>query len=289
MMMQQQQQQLPHSVQELARRMLYGGAPEDPIGKDTATRREHSEKSPSLNLDTKAAAQGLKSDTESPAEKLRREAGFSTRYTSQSRYMAENESGANPYLQNDMLSVEDTVSVGSAGSSFRTQETVSSESDAGTQVSDPGARRPITRVRRKSGDGGDHSAVSDDFVDESAMNMQVLAQAFSSVGLSQIAADWAGEVKNAGIDLTKMANEKVQQSFKKSKSWTDSTPFPCKREVLGPFDEEDVAIEVEYLDDSEKDADMEPPRMHPRARDTGLEEPSRRSSSSSRRKRADYV
>ena len=206
-------------------------------------------------------------ENESPASKMRREAGFATKYQTSSRFIETDIGGPNARNVNthpDAVSVEDTMSMGSATSSFRTPETGSTGSVTGSESYVPSfGRDRDTRSRKARISDRDGKSVAtletvpDEFIDESSSNMDVFKRAFESVGLAQIASDWAGEVTMAGLDITRLAknmNSRVQ-SFKGGKKW--AAPGSCTHRGDVPFDEEDVAIEVEYLEDSVVDVSFE--------------------------------
>ena len=102
------------------------------------------------------------------------------------------------------------------------------------------------------------AAVPKQFIDESAANMGMLQKAFESVSLAQIASDWAGDMSMAGLDIKKIADDmgstvrSLQQSAG-AKKWPTTTRRYKRKGATedAPFDEEDVAIEVEYLEESQ--------------------------------------
>jgi hypothetical protein len=97
--------------------------------------------------------------------------------------------------------------------------------------------------------------VHDDFMAESAYSYGALRSAYASMSLGQLAADLAGEVSYA-LNLEKIQTD-VNKVFS---SPSNASPKKATRRSFGcselvPFDEEDVAIEVEYMEDSLYDED----------------------------------
>jgi hypothetical protein len=208
----------------------------------------------SRRVDTQAESMPIVTeDSESPAEKLRREAGFSTRYIASSRFIENDRNAQNAPTNCDARSLEESIESGE--SSFHTQETASTESDSryyDSSQAPPIRGRTTQKVRAPRERSKSLEAVPEQFMDESAANMEVFKKAFESVSLAQIASDWAGEVSMAGFDLKTLANNvnRTVQSFQGGKKgWSTSRSMLRGKDAV-PFDEEDVAIEVEYLEDS---------------------------------------
>eukprot|EP00977_Amphora_coffeiformis_P009109 scaffold2069_cov187-Amphora_coffeaeformis.AAC.26 len=98
-------------------------------------------------------------------------------------------------------------------------------------------------------DARSRHGIHDDFVAESAYSYDALRDAYSRMTLGQLAADMAGEVSSA-LNL-----DKIQDDVKKA--FGGPSPGPRKKKRPGfvctdlvPYDEEDVAIEVEYMEES---------------------------------------
>ncbi|GAX21704.1 hypothetical protein FisN_3Hh496 [Fistulifera solaris] len=178
----------------------------------------------------------------------RRAAGVRTTYNTSSRFMEEEESELQSAPPRVRKPVEDDASVESGESSYRTLETATSESES-----------PWSKGHSKRRAAG---PVPEKFIDESAENMDNFQKAFESLGLSQIASDLAREVRLATLDISNLArgmNETVK---------TFRTPACTKSKAMvpkedAPFDE-DVAIEVEYLEDYADDDESEsnPAMLH---------------------------
>ncbi|GAX10295.1 hypothetical protein FisN_3Lh496 [Fistulifera solaris] len=178
----------------------------------------------------------------------RKAAGLRTTYNTSSRFMEEEESDIQSAPPRVRKPVEDEGSVESGASSYRTLETATSESES-----------PWSKGHSKRRATG---PVPEKFIDESAENMDNFQKAFESLGLSQIASDLAREVRLATLDISNLAkgmNETVK-TFR-APACTKSKALVPKEDA--PFDE-DVAIEVEYLEDYADDDELEsnPAMLH---------------------------
>jgi hypothetical protein len=102
-----------------------------------------------------------------------------------------------------------------------------------------------------------------EFAKKSANDYNAFQSAYSSMTFGQLAADFAGEVSNA------LNFEKLQEDVKlalKGVGARSSVPMSQKIQKRAmvvpdavPFDEEDVAIEVEYMESAENDSVSTPP------------------------------
>lgn len=120
-----------------------------------------------------------------------------------------------------------------------------------TESAAPTSRRnrPIMSGIDSNTEARSHHGIHDDFVSESAYSYDALRDAYSRMTLGQLAADIAGEVSNA-LNLDKIQDD-VKKAFGGSHPGSRKTKRPgfvCTD--LVPYDEEDVAIEVEYMEDS---------------------------------------
>lgn len=141
-----------------------------------------------------------------------------------------------------------------ASSEFQSLESRTTRSDPGTGSKARKAR--IERLRKAHG-----TFVSDEFVQSNSQNFEALQTACGAVTIKDVASDIVGELRStlgsfslgllstSGSASTK--NKKEGQSKIKAKQ-KRSTKLPKQGEA--PFDE-DIAIEVEYMDDSQDDDD----------------------------------
>ncbi len=178
----------------------------------------------------------------------RRAAGIRTTYNTSSRFMEGEESELQSAPPRVRKPVEDEASVESGESSYRTLETATSESES-----------PWSKGHSKRRTAG---PVPEKFIDESAENMDNFQKAFESLGLSQIASDLAREVRLATLDISNLAkgmNDTVK-TFR-APACTKSKAMVPKEDA--PFDE-DVVIEVEYLEDyaDDDESDSNPALLH---------------------------
>lgn len=176
--------------------------------------------------------------------------GFST-YGPESTKSAPPASGGNVFSGTFSNDSQDT-----RGSSegFRSMSSQISKNDSSYHTSRQSvASRHSLTMASTSQDVRSNHGIHDDFVAESAYSYDALRNAYSTMTFGQLAADFAGEVSNA-LNLKKIQHD-VKKVFETSEEITStSSPRQQKRGFgcadLVPYDEEDVAIEVEYMEDS---------------------------------------
>jgi len=187
------------------------------------------------------------------AEEKRMAAGMSTRYNTSSRFMDSDLSMTySTPVAVDEPSLGDTATDhDSASDSYRTIESASSDSRSYENDRRRTSRNRRHQAKPEKAYKSSLGAVPENFLDESAGHMGSFTRAFESLGIKQIAADVAREVSNATVDITKLARG-VNDSMKSLRS--EARTVGCKSlpkcDALDAYVGEDVAIEVEYLEDS---------------------------------------
>lgn len=151
-------------------------------------------------------------------------------------------------LYNGLYSDETQDETPTSSEDFRSFSSQTSKSESVAPVSRPSmtvtSGMDSTFDQRSS-----HHGIHDDFVTESAYSYDALRNAYANMTFGQLAADFAGEVSSA-LNLDRIQHD-VKKVFGGSKNERDLPER--KRPVLVctdlvPYDEEDVAIEVEYMD-----------------------------------------
>lgn len=183
-----------------------------------------------------------------------------TRYNKASRFLDSTQAHSNQESENQepvlqpQGSAEPSCAVESTESSYQSAESATDESDSK-------ARRPVksrrakkmsskTRKNDRKPCSPSPGVASDKFLAEHAAHFDAFKSAAKHFSFRDIASDWAGEMKMLGFDTQNFAtsvNNKIAlcvNETKKAKS--------C-HELMG-FDEEDVAIEVEFM---EEDLDLD--------------------------------
>lgn len=193
--------------------------------------------------------------------------------------------GASDFVQHSHSTViPESRSDASAESSYGTLETVTSESDSRYQQQDSKEMESesdsrfqhASKMENRDGINTDQSVhsptslVSDQFLKEKALNMDELRSACKSVTVKDLADDLVDDVNQVSADIRNLAggiNDRMtalkEYVGRANETGSGSLSLLPKCQNLVPFDTEDVAIEVEYLDDSidEFDEDDDDPRQ----------------------------
>jgi hypothetical protein len=141
-------------------------------------------------------------------------------------------------------SVEQIYTRNSTGSSVPSADSASDESEAHETVRSRSKTKRKRNVSRRSL-LRPSSVASEQFLAENAAHFNAFSSAYGRFSLRDIATDLAGEIKMLGFNTSNFAsslNNKIAlcvNETKKAKS--------CQ-ELMG-FDEEDIAIEVEFMED----------------------------------------
>jgi len=140
-------------------------------------------------------------------------------------------------------------------SSFHSLDTGTTESDSHcvSQFSD-GSRAVYNNARNGRRSASTPTIASDKFLSANASNFDAFQRACKGFSLREIASDWAGEINLLGLDkIASQVNEKI-------KKVSETGPKNCA--ALRAFDDEDVAIEVEFMEEDSEFIDDEEDDPH---------------------------
>lgn len=233
----------------------------------------------------------------------RQRAGLSSRYTTSARFMDQNteptmspppSTKSVPMLAYSSFAPASTKSAPASsgiksfsgtfsgdsqdtrGSSedFRSMSSQTSRNDSSYHTSRQSMTGTMNSVSHSHDVRSSHG-IHDDFVSESAYSYDALRNAYSTMTFGQLAADFAGEVSNA-LNLGKIQNDvkKVFGTGKETSTKKVKRGFACAD--LVPYDEEDVAIEVEYMEDSVYEDETSPSYGFCQAKGCGVPSPSQK-------------
>jgi hypothetical protein len=195
--------------------------------------------------------------------------------------------GASDFIQHShSTAIPESRSDAGTESSFGTIETASSGSDSRyhqqdskeMELENQSRYQQVTKVGNSDGIIADRGAsspvnlVSEQFLKEKALNMDELRSACKTVTVKDLADDLVNDVNLVSADIRNFAGGINERMFalkeyvgRSNETGTESLSLLPKCQNLVPFDTEDVAIEVEYLDDNsiddvDDDEDYDDPR-----------------------------